>query len=61
MEEEELEERRRLWFGHGCPHYALYGDDGEMLCGSCRRDFKRSPLETLRKTEEKADQNKASS
>jgi hypothetical protein len=37
----ELEFRRLLWQRHGCA--GLYGDDGEMQCGSCILDFKRQP------------------
>jgi hypothetical protein len=36
--------RRELWINHGCPHMALYGDDGEMQCGGCITDFKRMPI-----------------
>ena len=32
--------RRLLWLHHG--HVGLYGDDGEMQCGTCLIDFKRS-------------------
>ncbi len=41
IEEEELLLRQMLWLSHGCPISALYGDDGEMHCGSCMIDFKR--------------------
>jgi hypothetical protein len=34
--------RKLLWLRHGCPISALYGDDGEMQCGRCCIDFKRS-------------------
>lgn len=42
--------RREWWVNHGCEFAALYGDDGEMQCNatSCRKDFKREPIETLR-------------
>lgn len=33
--------RELLWLRHGCPSYALYGDDGEMQCGKCLVDFRR--------------------
>lgn len=33
--------REALWKGHG--HTGLYGDDGEMQCGTCLIDFKRAP------------------
>lgn len=33
--------RYLLWLRHGCSPHALYGDDGEMQCGSCMIDFKR--------------------
>lgn len=39
--------REWLWLNHGCTFQALYGDDGEMQCGGCRRDFKRDPLDEL--------------
>lgn len=42
--------RKGLWVNHGCPFAALYGDDGEMQCGSCRIDFKREPLAELCET-----------
>lgn len=31
--------RKLLWLRHGCT--GLYGDDGEMQCGTCMIDFKR--------------------
>jgi hypothetical protein len=34
--------KRLLWLRHGCPVSSLYGDDGEMQCGQCGIDFKRS-------------------
>jgi hypothetical protein len=45
----ERELRREWWLNHG--HYwpALYGDDGEMQCHECPADFKRMPLDALRK------------
>ena len=39
--------RTEWWLGHGCPIRALYGDDGEMQCWPCRRDFRREPLDAL--------------
>ena len=39
--------RELLWFNHGCPPGALYGDDGEMQCGACRLDFKRDEVERI--------------
>ena len=36
--------RYELWVNHGCGFAALYGDDGEMSCGSCGWDFKRSDV-----------------
>ncbi len=38
----ELLIRSFLWQGHG--HEGIYGDDGEMQCGECRRDYKRDSL-----------------
>lgn len=40
--------RQMLWLSHGCPHSALYGDDGEMQCGRCSIDFKRASAESIR-------------
>lgn len=49
----DVEQRLRTewWLGHGCPFGALYGDDGEMQCNAltCMKDFKRDPLDDLRK------------
>ncbi len=45
----ERELRREWWLHHGHDYHALYGDDGEMSCGMCFLDFKRMPLEELRK------------
>lgn len=39
--------RQELWLGHGCSFAALYGDDGEMQCHTCRLDFKRAPVQDL--------------
>lgn len=39
MSDDELTLRRMLWLRHGC--LGLYGDDGEMQCGTCMIDFKR--------------------
>lgn len=38
--------REYLWLSHGHAGPALYGDDGEMQCGMCRRwfDYRRAPL-----------------
>ena len=36
--------RYELWVNHGCGFAALYGDDGEMSCGMCGWDFKRSDV-----------------
>ena len=44
----DLELRRWWWLGHGCPMPSLYGDDGEMQCGTCHHDFKRESLADLR-------------
>ena len=41
--------RRLLWIRHGCPFSALYGDDGEMQCGKCVIDFKRTSVELIEK------------
>ena len=37
--------REALWLRHG--HEGLYGDDGEMQCGTCVRDFKRDTPEQI--------------
>jgi len=37
--------RELLWIRHGCN--SLYGDDGEMQCGTCLIDFKRDPAEQI--------------
>ncbi len=39
--------RKLLWLRHGCT--GLYGDDGEMQCGSCLLDFKRDAPEAIEK------------
>jgi hypothetical protein len=44
-EDLEFKYRRALWLRHG--HMALYGDDGEMQCGKCVIDFKRTSLEVI--------------
>jgi hypothetical protein len=43
--------RAEWWLGHGCSFHGLYGDDGEMQCNepTCRKDFKRDPLDDLRR------------
>ena len=38
--------REILWLRHGCSN--LYGDDGEMQCGSCALDFKRDSAEKIK-------------
>ena len=43
----ELILRRLLWLRHGCQFGALYRDDGEMQCGSCRIDFLRDTAEEI--------------
>lgn len=43
-EAEDAKVRAYLWLNHGCPHSALYGDDGEMQCAKCLTDFKRRGL-----------------
>lgn len=37
-----MELRCELWMRHGCS--GLYGDDGEMSCGSCVIDFRRDDV-----------------
>lgn len=37
--------RELLWLSHGC--VGLYGDDGEMQCGSCLLDFKRASIDEI--------------
>lgn len=44
----ELELRQGWWLNHRCSIAALYGDDGEMQCNACMKDFKRTPLDELR-------------
>jgi hypothetical protein len=41
LSKEEQTLRQLLWLHHGCPHSALYGDDGEMQCSHCMIDFLR--------------------
>lgn len=41
--------RRMLWLRHGCPQRALYGDDGEMQCGTCLIDFRRASPHDIEK------------
>jgi hypothetical protein len=45
----EKKAREVLWFNHGCPSAAMYGDDGEMQCNNvgCLIDFKRMSLEDI--------------
>jgi len=38
--------REILWLRHGCSN--LYGDDGEMQCGSCILDFKRDSAQKIK-------------
>lgn len=50
----EADLRREWWLNHGCDYPAMYGDDGEMQCANGRPfhlplDFKRQPLDELRK------------
>lgn len=49
MLDSELKLRRLLWFHHGCPISALYGDDGEMQCNhpTHKIDFLRDPVELI--------------
>ena len=47
MGEDEQIFRQMLWMGHG--HTGMYGDDGEMQCGECWKeygfwDWKRTPI-----------------
>lgn len=40
--------RRLVWISHGC--FSLYGDDGEMSCGTSEHgccDFKREPVDRI--------------
>jgi hypothetical protein len=37
--------RKELWLRHG--HQGLYGDDGEMQCGTCGLDYKRDSAEKI--------------
>lgn len=37
--------RRLLWLQHG--HSGLYGDDDEMQCATCVRDYKRDSVDLL--------------
>ena len=39
--------RQMLWLRHGCPFYALYGDDGEMQCNKCMLDFRRDSVDKI--------------
>ena len=44
--------RKMLWFSHGHPSYALYGDDGEMQCSQCMAeygfwDWKRTDIDEI--------------
>ena len=42
--------RELLWLNHGCPVFALYGDDGEMQCGRCCIDFRRMTPDAIANT-----------
>ena len=46
-ETENFKFRQYLWCNHGCEFGAMYGDDGEMQCGSCLLDFKRDPASLI--------------
>ena len=48
MNNDELILRYLLWLNHGHVD-CLYGDDGEMQCNKCRIDFKRDPVEDIKK------------
>lgn len=41
LEQENSELRYMLFLRHGGFGHTLYGDDGEMQCGTCGVDFKR--------------------
>ena len=50
VREENLILRRMLWSSHG--HTGMYGDDGEMQCSECMREFgffdwKRTPVQEI--------------
>jgi len=53
LKKENLEFRRWWWVNHGkilkteCSFSSLYGDDGEMQCGKCGKDFLRDSPESL--------------
>lgn len=49
MTDGEMTLRRLLWLRHGCRFSALYGDDGEMQCHACALDFKRDPIDRIKK------------
>lgn len=46
-QEAEMDIRKALWYFHGCPSHALYGDDGELQCSICIMDFKRMPIDDI--------------
>ena len=48
MSDAEYELRIMLWLRHGCEHSALYGDDGERTCNSCKIDFIRMSAEEIK-------------
>jgi len=54
LEDENRILRRHLWINHGCEAHCLYGDDGEMQCGSCLIDFKRWDVKRIMKSIEAA-------
>ena len=50
LEEENRLMRKWMWLNHG--HTGLYGDDGEMQCGMCYKqfgfwDWKRTPINEI--------------
>lgn len=50
LAEEILQLRRMLWLSHG--HKGMYGDDGEIQCSECAReygfwDWKRTPIDEI--------------
>jgi len=47
LAEAENKLRMEWWHNHGCLPVAMYGDDGEMQCGSCLTDFKHTEMDTL--------------
>jgi hypothetical protein len=47
--EEIMKLKAMLWLKHGCGIGALYGDDGELQCGTCMIDFKRMTADEIQK------------